>query len=686
MTFYFVSRVIKAVDEGKEQELLKKRERLSEVRKNVKEELVEFLSQEHISRAVPGRKVSLGYGETAVLHKLLLSKAAIIEQFQTTLDQNYSQRTLLQYWPRNFRTPRSADRERNCCPQHDSFGRLLSVHIIFLYFVFCFILKNMIFQALQSVDVAKNIPNSCRVAAHMSLCQRGTDPLDPIGWHESCSLSDCDQCPGLTVETGQNVDESQTFSFLEWRNDTVAKTGKDGKPRKVFTLHESTVTISEGIKLLKEKAKKLAGHIFVAYQQWWAKKITVENLAYGTLCLVADYQQNLTVQLSATPTSTAYGANQTNVCVYPIAVYYRPHPDKEVVKGSITFASDDLLHCHQQVRAFTKRAIEIMEARTNIKFTKFIQFSDGCGSQFKSQFSVADMCTLGHELFGDKSFPVIFNYFESNEGKSESDTIGANFKLRVENMILRNRDLVITTAEDLVKAYHSHCDQGSTGKFQFNLVECFPKILRVKKEERPAIEVKGIRSIHRIWFSGDGVKTSRVSCHDCCRLDAECPKCSALPVTIPQSKVEKCLSKFIPTWEEENHEEQISGDDEADSRDDVSDEDNDCQQSDNEGGDDGDDEEEEEEELEEIYAGVAVWSLLYRKYRPCIVRSFEELPINRQLVLKTKKPDTFYVEFIGMNRYNVVHRSKLIKMGQTPQDLLFAENDTNYQKALQMSR
>ena len=45
MTFYFVSRVIKAVDEGKEQELLKKRERLSEVRKNVKEELVEFLSQ-----------------------------------------------------------------------------------------------------------------------------------------------------------------------------------------------------------------------------------------------------------------------------------------------------------------------------------------------------------------------------------------------------------------------------------------------------------------------------------------------------------------------------------------------------------------------------------------------------------------------------------------------------------------
>ena len=101
---------------------------------------------------------------------------------------------------------------------------------------------------------------------------------------------------------------------------------------------------------------------------------------------------------------------------------------------------------------------------------------------------------------------------------------------------------------------------------------------------------------------------------------------------------------------------------------------------------DGDDEEEEEEELEEIYAGVAVWSLLYRKYRPCIVRSFEELPINRQLVLKTKKPDTFYVEFIGLNRYNVVHRSKLIKMGQTPQDLLFAENDTNYQKALQMSR
>ena len=81
--------------------------------------------------------------------------------------------------------------------------------------------------------------------------------------------------------------------FLSGEMIQLQKLKKDGKPRKVFTLHESTVTISEGIKLLKEKAKKLAGHIFVTYQQWWAKKITVENLAYGTLCLVADYQQNL---------------------------------------------------------------------------------------------------------------------------------------------------------------------------------------------------------------------------------------------------------------------------------------------------------------------------------------------------------------------------------------------------------
>ena len=75
--------------------------------------------------------------------------------------------------------------------------------------------------------------------------------------------------------------------------------------------------------MLEERVKELKGHIYRAYTQWEAKKLWQENLKVGTLLLVDDYQQNLTVELGLTPTSSTYGANQNNVTIFPVVVYYR---------------------------------------------------------------------------------------------------------------------------------------------------------------------------------------------------------------------------------------------------------------------------------------------------------------------------------------------------------------------------
>ena len=58
-------------------------------------------------------------------------------------------------------------------------------------------------------------------------------------------------------------------------------------------------------------------------------------LAPGTIMIVDDYQQNLTVELSATPTSFVYGANQVNVMVFPIVVYYKAVEGEETKKATI---------------------------------------------------------------------------------------------------------------------------------------------------------------------------------------------------------------------------------------------------------------------------------------------------------------------------------------------------------------
>ena len=98
-------------------------------------------------------------------------------------------------------------------------------------------------------------------------------------------------------------------------------------------------------------------------------------------------------------------------------------------KGTITFVSDDLLHDHQQVKRMQKRAVSIVSEKTGITFTKFVQFSDSCGAQYKSCYCTADFCTCSERILGSKDLEAAFHYFESNEGKFESDTAGSIFKI-----------------------------------------------------------------------------------------------------------------------------------------------------------------------------------------------------------------------------------------------------------------
>ena len=126
----------------------------------------------------------------------------------------------------------------------------------------------------------------------------------------------------------------------------MARTNDKGVAREVFTLHNTIITINEGVKLLRTRAKELKHHIFVAYNQWEYKKICKSNIQLGTVMILSDYQQNLTIELSTTPTSTVYGANQINVAIFPTVLYYKREGEAIRRKSTITFISDDLVHDH----------------------------------------------------------------------------------------------------------------------------------------------------------------------------------------------------------------------------------------------------------------------------------------------------------------------------------------------------
>ena len=122
-TRYFAKRIITMTEAGREGELLVRERRRDSMPKEAKEEFIEFLTQPSISRAVPGRDISVSYGNRQPLNLLRHSKEAIVEMFKRTQPHNWSVRKLLMCFPRNFRIPRDNDRSRNACPIHDSFPR-----------------------------------------------------------------------------------------------------------------------------------------------------------------------------------------------------------------------------------------------------------------------------------------------------------------------------------------------------------------------------------------------------------------------------------------------------------------------------------------------------------------------------------------------------------------------------------
>ena len=466
--------------------------------------------------------MSVAYGKRKPKSLMSCSKEAALLEFRATQHSKFSITTLLQYWPQQFIIPTTRDRQRNVCPTHDNWPRLV--------------------QALHLVGVGENVPSSCRAAASMAQCSGEKDALDPLTWNKQCAMGFCSSCPELLVDVRLGMDIGATFTYQEWRKGLVARTNDKGEAREVFTLHNTIITINEGVKLLRTRAKELKHHIFVAYNQWEYKKICESNIQLGTVMILSDYQQNLTIELSTTPSSTVYGANQINVAIFPTVLYYKREGEAIRRKSTITFISDDLVHDHQQVWRFEARALKILQERTGLVFNRLIRVSDGCSAQFKSRFAIADLCHVGERLLGKPGATAEFVYFESNEGKSESDTAGSAVKLMVERMLLRNNNLAITCAKELVEELNK-LTPDKVGKYEFTMVEEYGTFERTNPKDRDEVKLNGIRKVHQVTFNGSSLTALPLSCLSCARLQAQCDECVILPPTVPEMKLARLLRK-----------------------------------------------------------------------------------------------------------------------------------------------
>ena len=230
-----------------------------------------------------------------------------------------------------------------------------------------------------------------------------------------------------------------SVKFSQWCSEKktvmIEKKGKlTSVEKSVFSLYPVNCKAQEALVMLQEMCKPLKLHIFTAHMQWHAHSEARQNLDLNTIISIEDYQMNIEIVYKENPTSLAYSTNKMTVAMYPICVEYLT-PEETIAKMTITFISDDKDHSHQQVQQFEQRMFKILSEKLNCPITNWIRYNDGCGAQFKSGYVVSDMFHAPKK-FGIKT--VTFNFFESHEGKSTSDSIGSIVKCAFIRGMLKN--------------------------------------------------------------------------------------------------------------------------------------------------------------------------------------------------------------------------------------------------------
>ena len=430
-------------------------------------------------------------------------------------------------------------------------------------------------------------------------------------------------------------------------------------------MNDESCTLSVAVDRLETMCMPLRKHIFNAHQQWNAHNQLRLDLDPETIITIEDYQMNMEVVYQENPTSLAYSSNKLSVAMYPICVEYKDS-DGNIKKGAITFIIEDKDHSHQQVVQFEKRMFEIVREKLNQPIKNWIRFSDGCGAQFKSGYAVADLFNAKETFKLENAW---FNFFESNEGKNTSDSIGSIVKCAFLRAILKSQGGV-DDIDDILSLINSEL-KAATEKFSFFVVEKLERFQKRLPTSREYVKVDGIMSLHSLKVHENKVIKHDLTCSNC-KSDSVCNECNKAD-TIDKSEIRypekieyvkkvqehsRCSKKFQDVKViEENDEDCRDGEDNG--------------SSDFEGSDISDD-----DEAAAFAPGEIVWAKHGTVWYPAEICSLSDVPYSLQTNFPKCK-NKLIVKWFGEETFSVVGENNLDVLGENLVDAKRAARSKN---------
>ena len=225
------------------------------------------------------------------------------------------------------------------------------------------------------------------------------------------------------------------------------------------------------------------------------------------LMAVLDFSENYRCA-SQDEAQSAYW-NYQQVTIHPMVFTYNCSCQKELITESVIIVSNDLNHDAAAVQAFTKSALEHISTRGD--FNRLIEFTDGCGSQYKSKQPFLDI----QNSVAKQGIHIERHFFGSRHGKNPSDGEAAVIKSAATRAVKCRQRLI----QNPMDFFNFGCAKLSLDgecvhyKRKFIYVDT-ETIQKERKNQKQDIKtLVGTRDLHVVKpFVGGGLLTRKLSC------------------------------------------------------------------------------------------------------------------------------------------------------------------------------
>ncbi|XP_041377609.1 uncharacterized protein LOC121389984 [Gigantopelta aegis] len=206
---------------------------------------------------------------------------------------------------------------------------------------------------------------------------------------------------------------------------------------------------------LKTEVAFLSGHLFRAdWQHLQFKQIKdVVPFPADTICMVMDFAENFTCMYQQEVQAAHW--HHELVTVHPTVTYYRCPVCQDTTTESLVFISSDKKHDYHAVQCFTIKALQHLREKRGLTVGHIVQWTDGCGSQYKSRGPFSDISRAVVDL----DATLERHFFGSRHGKGPSDGESAVVKHHAASAVAAG-SVIIASAEDLF----SYCSNSALNK------------------------------------------------------------------------------------------------------------------------------------------------------------------------------------------------------------------------------